>query len=89
MHFSPKSKLYGQPARIVRDCLREAMWMQVFDADDLWGWLRITVDEADTVVTGLLADNHIEPAAPKLGIPQLRLTSKGSDLALASFLPQL
>ena len=89
MQLVPNSKLYGQPARIVRDCLREAIWMQVFDSDDLRGWLRVSVDEADTVVTGLLADDHIEPAPPRVGIPQYRLTRKGTQLGMASIAPQL
>jgi len=89
MHLNPKSKLYGQPAIMVRDFLREVIGMGIFDTEDLFGWLQCSSAEAHAVVAGLLADAYIEPTTPMGSVSRYCLTVKGTQLGLASFAPRL
>ena len=89
MHLSPKSKLYGQPAVIVRDFLGEVIGMGVFDTEDLFGWLQCSSTQAHTVMAGLLADDHIEPVSPRGSVQLYQLADKGTQLGLASFATRL
>jgi len=89
MYLNPKSKLYGQPAIMVRDFLREVIGMGVFDTEDLFGWLQCSSAEAHAVVAGLLADAYIEPTTPRGSVSRYCLTVKGTQLGLASFAPRL
>jgi len=82
MHLIPKSKLYGRPAPMVCDFLREVIGMQVFDTEDLRGWLEVSAEETDAVVTVLLADGYTEHATPRGSVLQYRLTDKGTQLGL-------
>ena len=88
MRLIPKSKLYGQPTLHVRDFLRH-VGPDTFDEKYLQARLQISSPEAKDVVTGLLADQYIDHALPKDGIPTYGLVAKGRQFAAASFAPQI
>ena len=84
IHFTSESMLYGQPAQLVRDFLRETIGMQIFETEDLRGWLEVSPDTATVIVTGMLNDDYIEHELPRDGIQRYSLTVKGAKLAMAS-----
>ena len=56
--------LYGQPAQLVRDFLRETIGMQIFETEDLRGWLEVSPDTA--TVIGKRSANPILASSPAL-----------------------
>ena len=61
MHLIKKSKLYGQPTREIRDYFR-FVGLGTFDAEDLRKSFRLSADEVQAVLSGLLADSYIDNA---------------------------
>ena len=91
MHLIPKSKLYGQPARHIRDLMRDiAISSQgTFDEAHVKSRLQVTASEAHAILTGLVLDGYVAEALPKAGVPQFGITTRGRQLAAASFAPQI
>lgn len=88
MHLTPKSQLYGQPARHIRDFMRYFA-MGTLDEAHIESTLQVSASEAHIILAGLLHDGYIAQALPKSGIPQFRMTGKGRQLAAASFAKQI
>ena len=88
MHLIPKSMLYGQPARSIRDFMRH-VGLSTFDEAYLRTRLELSAIEAKAVVAGLLVDQYIDLALPRDGVSMYGLTGKGGQLASASFAPQI
>ena len=84
IHFTSESMLYGQPAQLVRDFLRETIGMQIFETEDLRGWLQVSPDTAAAIVKELLNDEYIVHELPRDGTQRFSLTDKGARLAMAS-----
>lgn len=90
IYLTPETKLYGQPARPVRDFLREAIGMRVFEANDLRGWLEISLDEANAMVKGMLSDELIVHELPvDDSVQRYRLTPKGTRRAMSTMMQPL
>jgi predicted nucleotidyltransferase len=84
MHLIPKSTLYGQPARSIRDFMRH-VGLGTFDEPYLRVRLKLSAHAAKAVLAGLLADQYIDLALPRDGVSVYGLTGKGGQLASASF----
>jgi len=88
MHLVPRSKLYGLPARSVRDFLRH-IGLATFDEPHLRSRLKLTVANSRNLLASMLEDDLIDRALPIGGTPMYGLTVKGGQLASASFAPQI
>jgi predicted nucleotidyltransferase len=88
MHLVPKSKLFGLPARAVRDFLRH-VGLNSFDEVYLQVRLKIGAADAAGAITKMLADQVIDHALPRDETPMFGVTIRGRLLAAASFAPQI
>lgn len=91
MHLIPRSKLYGQPARHIRDYMRHFAMSGLGTLDDthIESRLQVSSTEAQTILAGLLRDGYIAEALSRPGTPQFGMTTKGRQFAAASFAPQI
>ena len=84
MHLNPDSLLFGQPAQLVRDFLREAIGMRVFETEVLREWLEVSPDDAPVIVTEMLTDGYIVQEYLRDSVQWYSLTVKGTQLAMVS-----
>lgn len=91
MHLIPNSKLYGQPARHIRDFMRDIAISSQGTLDEalIESRLQVSASEAQAIRAGLVLDGYAAEAVPKSGVPQFGITTKGRQLAAASFAPRI
>ena len=86
MHLVPKSQLYGQPAKALRDFFRKSV-LHGFRSEALQHELSIGSSAAAALLTALQVDGLVKPDESSEG--KHVLTPAGSQLAMATFAPQI